>query len=130
MQNQHKINTNGFWCFEQVKYVVELARALAHHPAVFRVDLLTRLIDDPKVDKSYAVPEECLVPPGSDGGMGGAYIVRLPCGPRHEYIRWAPRDVCTSGGPLGAFVHQGDPLWHDVHQVAPAMCTSGGHHGT
>eukprot|EP00884_Botryococcus_braunii_P004374 jgi/Botrbrau1/13938/Bobra.0193s0005.1 len=70
----------------QVKYVVELARALACHPAVFRVDLLTRLIDDPKVDKSYAVPEECLLPAGSDGGMGGAYIVRLPCGPR-EYIR-------------------------------------------
>ncbi len=27
----------------QVKYVVELARALAQHPAVFRMDLLTRL---------------------------------------------------------------------------------------
>jgi hypothetical protein len=28
----------------QVKYVVELAKALALHPSVFRVDLLTRLI--------------------------------------------------------------------------------------
>ena len=28
----------------QVKYVVELAKALALHPAVYRVDLLTRLI--------------------------------------------------------------------------------------
>jgi hypothetical protein len=99
-----------------VKYVVELARALACHPAVFRVDLLTRLIEDPKVDKSYSVPEECLVPAGSDGGLGGAYIVRLPCGPRHEYIRCvllllpdcskgnAPR-FCSSGfargSPLG-----------------------------
>ena len=33
----------------QVKYVVELARALGQHPAVYRVDLLTRLIKDPKV---------------------------------------------------------------------------------
>lgn len=28
----------------QVKYVVELAKALALHPSVYRVDLLTRLI--------------------------------------------------------------------------------------
>ncbi len=28
----------------QVKYVVELSRALARHPGVHRVDLLTRLI--------------------------------------------------------------------------------------
>jgi hypothetical protein len=33
---------------QKVKYVVELARALARHPAVHRVDLLTRLIGDPK----------------------------------------------------------------------------------
>lgn len=38
-------------CFQrlQVKYVVELARAIATHPAVHRVDLLTRLVKDPKV---------------------------------------------------------------------------------
>jgi len=29
--------------------VVELARAIATHPAVHRVDLLTRLVKDPKV---------------------------------------------------------------------------------
>ena len=33
----------------QVKYVVELARAIATHPAVHRVDLLTRLVKDSKV---------------------------------------------------------------------------------
>lgn len=33
----------------QVKYVVELARAIASHPAVHRVELLTRLVQDPKV---------------------------------------------------------------------------------
>lgn len=32
----------------QVKYVIELAKALAEHPGVARVDLLTRLILDPK----------------------------------------------------------------------------------
>lgn len=31
-------------CCPQVKYVVELAKALALHPSVYRVDLLTRLI--------------------------------------------------------------------------------------
>ena len=35
--------------FRQVKYVVELARAISLHPAVHRVELLTRLIADPKV---------------------------------------------------------------------------------
>lgn len=69
----------------QVKYVVELARALAQHPAVYRVDLLTRLIKDPKVDESYGVPEECIL--RSEGELGGAYIVRLACGPEDEYLR-------------------------------------------
>lgn len=44
----------------QVKYVVELAKALGRIPSVARVDLLTRLICDPKVDKSYGVAEERL----------------------------------------------------------------------
>ena len=71
----------------QVKYVVELARALAQHPRVFRVDLLTRLIQDPAVDKDYGQPEECLY--RSEGSMGGAFIVRLQCGKPQEYIRSA-----------------------------------------
>ena len=41
---------SGFWSAPlQVKYVVELARAIASHPAVHRVELLTRLVQDPKV---------------------------------------------------------------------------------
>jgi sucrose-phosphate synthase len=68
----------------QVKYVVELARAMALHPAVHRVDLLTRLIRDPRVDPEYGVEEECLVK--GRGDYGGAYIVRLPCGPTAQYI--------------------------------------------
>ncbi len=62
----------------QIKYVVELAAALAAHPRVARVDLLTRQISDPKVNDSYAVPEERLA--------AKARIVRIPCGPR-RYLR-------------------------------------------
>ncbi|WP_232023971.1 HAD-IIB family hydrolase [Sulfurivermis fontis] len=62
----------------QTKYVVELARALAEHPDVSRVDLLTRQIIDPKVASDYSVSLEALTPK--------AYIVRLPFGPR-RYLR-------------------------------------------
>nr|WP_245995140.1 HAD-IIB family hydrolase [Inmirania thermothiophila] len=62
----------------QIKYVVELARALAAAPEVRRVDLLTRQVIDPKVDPDYARPEEVLAPK--------ARIVRLPFGPR-RYLR-------------------------------------------
>ena len=129
----------------QVKYVVELAKALSRHPAVHRVDLLTRLVADPRVDSEYSEPVEVLVPPrnpqasatsasaaatsaGNGGGaaspggkkapsfdanapaasattptapaaggpdaaaanaasLGGAYIVRLRCGPPSRYLR-------------------------------------------
>ena len=62
----------------QVTYVVELARALARHPEVGQVDLLTRLIEDENVSSDYAEAEESL--------GKGARIIRLPCGPR-RYIR-------------------------------------------
>ena len=62
----------------QIKYVVELAQALAQHPQVERVDLLTRQIIDPKVDEDYAHPEEMIA--------DKAHIIRLPCGPR-RYMR-------------------------------------------
>lgn len=67
--------------------MVELARNLARHPAVHRVDLLTRLIADERVDASYSVPEERLTAPGIGGALGGAFIVRLPCGDPAKYIR-------------------------------------------
>ena len=73
----------------QIKYVVELASALAKHPAVYRVDLLTRLIKDPKVAKEYGQEEECILKPeGAENDLGGAYIVRLPCGPPEQYLRY------------------------------------------
>lgn len=62
----------------QTKYVVELARALANHPRVDKVDVLTRLVQDPAVHADYAIPEEPLA--------DKARIIRLSCGPK-KYIR-------------------------------------------
>ncbi|MCF6290455.1 MAG: HAD-IIB family hydrolase [Desulfobacterales bacterium] len=62
----------------QVKYVLELARALAEDPRVDQVDLVTRLIVDKAVSREYARPVE----PLSDK----ARIVRIQCGGR-RYIR-------------------------------------------
>lgn len=62
----------------QTKYVVELAEELGECPEVERVDLLTRLIDDPDYSRDYAQPFEELGP--------NAQIVRLSCGPQ-GYVR-------------------------------------------
>jgi sucrose-phosphate synthase len=62
----------------QVSYVVDQARALAQHPSVARVDVVTRLITDRRVDESYSQPVEPICP--------GAKIVRIPFGPR-RYLR-------------------------------------------
>lgn len=67
----------------QTKYVVELARALAEHPDVRQVDLLTRQVFDAKVDDDYAEPIEIL---SENKSSGNARIVRIPCGPR-RYLR-------------------------------------------
>ncbi len=57
----------------QTKYVVDLARALASHPEVARVHLVTRLVRDAAVGPDYAREEEPL--------GDGASIIRIPCGP-------------------------------------------------
>ncbi|MFN2267222.1 MAG: HAD-IIB family hydrolase [Desulfonatronovibrio sp.] len=62
----------------QVKYVVELARALGKAPQVSRVDLITRNILDSKVDPGYGKTIEKL--------SEKANIVRLPFGPK-RYLR-------------------------------------------
>ncbi len=62
----------------QVLYVLELARALARNPAVDRVDLVTRRIEDQAVGADYARERESLAP--------GAWLLRLPCGPA-RYLR-------------------------------------------
>ncbi|KAL2499384.1 putative sucrose-phosphate synthase 4 [Abeliophyllum distichum] len=70
----------------QVKYVVELARALANMKGIHRVDLLTRQITSPEVDSSYGEPIEMLSCPSDGFGSCGAYIIRIPCGPCDKYI--------------------------------------------
>ncbi|MGD8546495.1 MAG: HAD-IIB family hydrolase [Thiohalophilus sp.] len=62
----------------QTLYVVELAKALASREDVARVDLLTRLVEDPKVSDDYSRPTEKL--------SRKANLVRLRCGPR-RYLR-------------------------------------------
>ena len=57
----------------QIKYVLELTRALAQHRDITRVVLLTRRIKDEQVDDDYAQPVEEL--------GNGASIVRLEAGP-------------------------------------------------
>lgn len=74
----------------QTKYVVELARALAEHPKVARVDLLTRQVIDPKVDADYAEREERI---GEN-----AWIIRLSAGPRRYFrkeVLWPYLDAFT-----------------------------------
>lgn len=61
----------------QTKYVVEMARALGKHPDINRVDLVTKLVEDPGVDKDYSKRSESI----SDNTQ----IIRIECG-GSEYI--------------------------------------------
>ncbi|MCB1504643.1 MAG: glycosyltransferase [Hyphomicrobiaceae bacterium] len=62
----------------QIKYVVELAAALAQRAEVARVDLLTRLIADPKVHTDYAKHLEAVT--------DKFRIVRIEAGPSETYL--------------------------------------------
>jgi sucrose-phosphate synthase len=62
----------------QIKYVIELAKKLSRANNVERVDLMTRMVIDPKVDSIYQQPEEQI--------DNRTYIIRIPCGPR-RYLR-------------------------------------------
>ncbi|XP_057453886.1 sucrose-phosphate synthase 4 [Lotus japonicus] len=108
----------------QVKYVVELARALANTKGIYRVDLLTRQIAAPEVDFSYGEPIEMLSCPSDGSDSGGAYIIRLPCGPRDKYIPkeslWphipefvdgALNHIVNMARALGEQVNGGKPTW-------------------
>jgi len=61
----------------QVQYVLDLARALADHPEVSRVELMTRQILSTNVDHQYGEHLEQIA--------DRAWIVRLPFGP-HRYL--------------------------------------------
>ncbi|XP_042492227.1 probable sucrose-phosphate synthase 4 [Macadamia integrifolia] len=112
----------------QVKYVVELARALANAESIYRVDLLTRQISSPDVDSSYGEPIEMLSSPSDadqiEGESRGAYIIRIPCGPRERYIPkeslWphipefvdgALGHIVNMSRVLGDQVEGGKPMW-------------------
>ncbi|KAL3840750.1 hypothetical protein ACJIZ3_025341 [Penstemon smallii] len=114
----------------QVKYVVELARALGSMPGVYRVDLLTRQVASPEVDWSYGEPTEMLPPRNFEGLMdemgesSGAYIVRIPFGPKDKYIPkellWphipefvdgALNHVIQMSKVLGEQIGNGHPVW-------------------
>lgn len=94
------------------------------------MDLLTRQVSSPDVDWSYGEPTEMLAPRNSEGlseEMGessGAYIVRIPFGPRDKYIPkellWphipefvdgALNHVIQMSKVLGEQVGGGQPVW-------------------
>lgn len=62
----------------QIKYAVELAKALGQHKQIKRVDLITRLVKDKSVSEDYAQPLEQI--------GDKAFIVRIKAGP-DKYIR-------------------------------------------
>ncbi len=62
----------------QIKYVVELAQALARHENVKQVDLFTRLIADKRVSEDYSRPVEKI--------SETCRIVRIQCGGK-KYMR-------------------------------------------
>nr|DAD23989.1 TPA_asm: hypothetical protein HUJ06_025452 [Nelumbo nucifera] len=114
----------------QVKYVVELARALATMPGVYRVDLFTRQVSSPDVDWSYGEPTEMLTPGPEDeeendvGESSGAYIIRIPFGSRDKYLRkellWphiqefvdgALSHILNMSKVLGEQIGGGQPIW-------------------
>ncbi|KAL6011291.1 sporulation-specific protein 2 [Asimina triloba] len=114
----------------QVKYVVELSRALAMMPGVYRVDLFTRQISSPDVDWSYGEPTEMLTSGSYDadsnnvGESSGAYIIRIPFGPRDKYLRkellWphiqefvdgALAHILNMSKVLGDQIGGGQPVW-------------------
>nr|CAN78805.1 hypothetical protein VITISV_017581 [Vitis vinifera] len=104
----------------QVKYVVELSRALARMPGVYRVDLFTRQISSPEVDWSYGEPTEMLTVGAEDadgtdvGESSGAYIIRIPFGPRDKYLRkevlW-PHIQEFVDGALAHILNMSKPVW-------------------
>ncbi len=62
----------------QTQYVLELVKSLANTSQVDQVDLVTRLINDNKIDSSYSKEKEFIEP--------GAQILRFQFGP-NKYLR-------------------------------------------
>lgn len=97
-------------------------------PGVYRVDLLTRQVSAPDVDWTYGEPTEMLNPHTSEtSGLGessGAYIIRIPFGPKDKYIQkehlWphipefvdgALNHITQMSRVLGEQIGGGQPVW-------------------
>ncbi|WVZ79246.1 hypothetical protein U9M48_026848 [Paspalum notatum var. saurae] len=112
----------------QVKYVVELAKALSSCPGVYRVDLLTRKILAPNFDRGYGEPDEML---GSTsfknlkcerGDNSGAHIIRIPFGPKDKHLAkeniW-PFIQEFVDGALGHIVRMSKTLGEETGNACP-----------
>ena len=76
----------------QTQYVMELVKSLANTSEVDQVDLVTRLVNDSKIDSSYSKEQEFIEP--------GAQIVRFQfC---LLYTSPSPRDRTRSRMPSSA----------------------------
>ncbi|XP_058103267.1 probable sucrose-phosphate synthase 2 isoform X2 [Magnolia sinica] len=99
-------------------------------PGVYRVDLFTRQVSSPDVDWSYGEPTEMLTSGSYDGDgndvgeSSGAYIIRIPCGPRDKYLHkellWpyiqefvdgALAHILNMSRVLGEQIGGGQPVW-------------------
>jgi sucrose-phosphate synthase len=90
----------------QIKYVVELAKALAKQPNVGRVDLVTRQVIDSEVARDYALATEALAE--------NAQIVRIEAGPEgylHKEELWDHLDSFTDN--LLSWLHR-QPQWPNI----------------
>ncbi|KAG8075158.1 hypothetical protein GUJ93_ZPchr0006g42472 [Zizania palustris] len=117
----------------QVKYVVELAKALSSCPGVYRVDLLTREILAPNFDRGYGESVEALIPTSfknfkqERGENSGAYIIRIPFGQKDKYLAkehlWpfiqefvdgALSHIVHMSRAIGEEISCGQPVWPAV----------------
>ncbi len=92
----------------QIKYVVELTKALSEQPQVARVDLLTRQIFDPNVSSDYAEKFESI--------DNKARIVRLECGDS-SYIAKEKLWDCLDNFVDNAlkYIYEQDTYPHIIH---------------
>jgi sucrose-phosphate synthase len=87
------------------------------------------------VDASYGQEEECLVK--GRGELGGAYIVRLPCGPPQQYVRkellwpyvreFADRGIAHATSMLAAMAEAGRRC--ELYAVHGELVGGGGQSG-
>ncbi len=94
----------------QTQYVLELVKSLANTLEVEQVDLVTRLINDCKIDSSYSKEQEFIEP--------GAQILRFQFGP-NKYLRkeliWPYLDQLTNNLIQYYQKHENKPSYIHAH---------------